>query len=86
MATATCSRIRASVFPWYNGEHRHHGIALLTPEQVHYGLAEQVLSHRQTALDAAYEANPERFGRRPTVPALPTEVWINPPTVAPKTA
>jgi putative transposase len=66
-------------FPWYNQEHRHHGLALLTPHQVHHGLAEQVLQARQAALDAAYAAAPERFARPPRVPQLPAEVWINPP-------
>jgi putative transposase len=66
-------------FPWYNHEHHHHGIALLTPAQVHHGKAEEVLADRQTALDAAFEAHPERFGRRPQAPQLPREVWINPP-------
>ena len=34
-------------FPWYNREHRHSGIGLMTPEMVHYGKAEQVSSQRQ---------------------------------------
>jgi putative transposase len=66
-------------FPWYNQEHRHHGLALLTPHQVHYGLAEQVLANRQSALDAAYARHPERFAKPPAVPKLHTTVWINPP-------
>jgi len=66
-------------FPWYNHEHRHHGLALLTPHQVHHGLAEQVLANRQRAMDAAYAAHPERFARPPVVPQLHTTVWINRP-------
>ena len=31
-------------FSWYNGEHRHTGLALLTPEDVHYGRAESILA------------------------------------------
>ena len=69
-----------SFFPWYNGEHRHGGIAMLTPEDVHFGRGPALLEHRQAVLDAAYQAHPERFPRgRPTVPALPEKVWINPP-------
>ncbi len=68
-------------FRWYNEDHRHHGIALLTPAQVHQGLGAAVLSERQRALDAAYAAHPERFPRPPAVPALAREVWINPPAV-----
>ena len=28
-------------FTWYNTEHRHSGIGLMTPEAVHYGRAQQ---------------------------------------------
>jgi putative transposase len=66
-------------FPWYNTRHHHHGIALLTPMQVHQGLADSILAKRQAALDAAFEANPHRFAKRPVVPKLRPEVWINPP-------
>jgi putative transposase len=67
-------------FVWYNQEHYHTGIALLTPAQVHYGEAETVLAHRQTTLDTAFAAHPERFGnRRPQVSRLPPTVWINRP-------
>jgi len=58
-------------FHWYNQEHHHHGITLLTPHQVHHGLADAILAQRQQALDAAYEAHPERFSKPPVVPALP---------------
>src|SRR5246127_1842654 len=35
-------------FRWYNGEHRHSGLGLLTPEMVHYGQAENIRRrHRQ---------------------------------------
>jgi len=67
-------------FKWYNTEHRHSGIGMMTPEMVHYGQAEQVRQKRQRVLHAAYAAHPERFVRgRPTPPALPEAVWINPP-------
>ncbi len=67
-------------FPWYNGEHRHGGIAMLTPTDVHYGRAEIVLATRQAALDAAFAVRPERFPNgRPTVKPLPEAVYINPP-------
>ena len=67
-------------FDWYNTEHRHSGIGMMTPEMVHYGLAEQVRAERERVLDAAYAAHPERFVRgRPTPPVLPQAVWINPP-------
>jgi len=67
-------------FPWYNNEHRHVGISLLTPEMVHYGRAQLILQARQTVLNAAYHAHPERFVRKVRAPLpLPTAAWINPP-------
>ena len=69
-----------SFFAWYNGEHRHSSLALLTPEQVHYGAAESILDQRAQVLRAAYEENPSRFkGRVPRPGELPDAVWINPP-------
>jgi len=69
-----------SFFRWYNAEHRHTGIALLTPLTVHCGGAQQAIAHRQQVLQNAYAAHPERFVRRPpTPPVLPPAVWINPP-------
>lgn len=67
-------------FHWYNTEHYHSGIALLTPETVHYGLADAVLAARAQTLQTAFLAHPERFkGRLPQPLALPKAVWINPP-------
>ena len=67
-------------FRWYNLEHRHHGIALLTPKTVHYGHVEEVLATRQAALNTAFHTNPERFGKAPRVAAPRSKVWINPPS------
>jgi putative transposase len=67
-------------FPWYNDEHRHSGIGMMTPAMVHYGSAATVRQKRQITLDAAYLAHPERFVRKPPAPPhLPKEVWINKP-------
>lgn len=67
-------------FPWYNAEHHHTGIGLLTPEVLHYGRADQVIAQRQVVLSRAYQRNPDRFVRaHPQPPAKPTAVWINPP-------
>jgi putative transposase len=67
-------------FPWYNDDHRHSGIGMMTPATVHYGLAAAVSENRQVALNAAYAAHPERFVRRPpTPPQIPKQVWINKP-------
>jgi len=67
-------------FRWYNQEHHHTGIALLTPEQVHYGLSDEIINHRSKVLQSAFEQQPKRFkGQTPKLPKLPKEVWINPP-------
>ncbi len=67
-------------FTWYNAEHRHSGIGLLTPQVVHYGQTAQILKARENVLIAAYEAHPERFVRKiPTPPRAPEAAWINPP-------
>jgi putative transposase len=71
-----------SFFNWYNLEHKHSGIAMLTPHDVYYGLAGGILAERQLALNRAFTAHPERFKyTAPTVTPLPTAVWINPPTL-----
>jgi putative transposase len=67
-------------FGWYNHEHRHSGIGLMTPAAVHHGCAPELHAARARVLDAAYERHPERFvSRPPTPPALPTAAWINKP-------
>jgi putative transposase len=71
------------LFLWYNGEHRHSGIAMLSPEMVHLGTAPAVLSARAVVLSAAYAAHPERFVNQAPVPEpLAAEVWINRPLPA----
>jgi hypothetical protein len=73
-------------FPWYNREHHHGGLALLTPEVVHYGRTAEVLQRRRQALEEAYRRNPERFVRaRPIPQPPPTAAWINPPALPPAT-
>jgi putative transposase len=69
-----------SFFAWYNEQHRHSGLALLTPEMVHFGSATHVVAQRQLVLDAAFHAHPERFVRKPPIQAQPPlNVWINKP-------
>jgi len=70
-------------FAWYNQEHRHSGIGMLTPEDLHYGRADQIMAVRQRTLDAAFQAHPERFVHgRPGPQKVPEAAWINPPTPA----
>ena len=67
-------------FPWYNDQHRHSGLGLHTPADIHYGTAAVIHQQRGVVLTAAYHAHPERFVRKPPQPpALPTSAWINPP-------
>jgi putative transposase len=71
-------------FRWYNRDHHHSGIALLTPEVLHYGRGQEVIERRQEVLNQAYARNPERFVRAcPKPQPLPTAVWINPPALTP---
>ena len=71
----------AEFFRWYNHEHHHTGLALLTPAEVHFRRAEQILQKRQAVLQAAYEKTPERFVKGVSHPSqLSQAVWINPPT------
>ena len=67
-------------FGWYAHEHRHSGIGLHTPADVHYGRAHAIREARSRVLDAAHQAHPERFVRKPPKPPrLPGTVWINRP-------
>ena len=71
-------------FIWYNTAHHHSGIGLLTPHDVHHGLADKRVADRAVALAAAYSAHPERFvSGIPLPPATPTAVWINKPQPTP---
>jgi putative transposase len=68
-------------FRYYNHEHRHSGIGLMTPYAVHHGLAPGITAARQHTLFAAYARHPDRFVRKPPrPPILPEAAWINPPT------
>ena len=70
----------ASFFAWYNQIHRHSGIAMMTPEQVHYGRAAIVHERRSKVLAEAFNAHPERFMKgMPSAKMIPDAVWINPP-------
>jgi putative transposase len=67
-------------FRWYNHEHRHSGIGLMTPAAFHHGQAEQLYDQRAVVLAEAYARNPERFVRKPPAPPeLPTAASINKP-------
>lgn len=74
----------ATFVAWYNQEHRHSGLGLLTPAMVHGGTANTVIAARHVVLTTAAARYPERFVRgQPTLPAAPTAAWINPPLTLP---
>lgn len=85
-ASAGSSRVFfEDLLHWYNYEHRHSGLAYLTPAHVHYGLAESIYNLRKEVLIEAYNKNPGRFSRGvPKVQKAPSSVWINPPEDNPK--
>lgn len=67
-------------FRWYNHEHYHSALGLLTPAVVHFGRDQPVLAARNQTLHAAYQAHPERFvGGPPQARRPPAIVYINPP-------
>lgn len=67
-------------FDWYNNEHKHSGIQMLSPMDVHMNRHHQILKKRRKVLAKAYAKNPKRFpGGMPTIPSLKREVWINKP-------
>ena len=70
-----------SFFRWYNAEHRHGGISMLTPEQVHFGNADQVIAGRKSVLREAWPLIPNASSevcrspnrsRRPSSSILPS--------------
>ena len=69
----------AGFFHQYNYIHRHSGIAWHTPASVHFGTADTIDQQRQNTLTAAYHTHPQRYGRRPRPPVMPTQFWINQP-------
>lgn len=75
-ARAFCQRF----FSHYNLVHRHSGIGLMTPSDVHHGRSAEVITARAAVLDRAYQQRPDRFVRKPPrPPQLPTAAWINKP-------
>ena len=66
--------------PWYNQQHRHSGVALFTPSEVHDGSWAARWLQRDDAYQAYYDAHPERFRNRPMTPSPKPIVGINLPT------
>jgi len=78
-ATAFCRFF----FNWYNKHHHHSGIAMMTPENLHYGHAQTIQKQRQEVLFEAFQRFPKRFkGIVPQPTPLPDAVWINKPSAS----
>jgi putative transposase len=73
-------RFCTKFFEYYNHQHYHSGIALLTPATVHHGCVRNVQAARAHVLDSAFAAHPERFSRRPRPLRMPGRAWINDPS------
>jgi putative transposase len=69
----------ATYVPWYNGQHKHSGIALFSPDQVHDGTWRHHWNQRDQTHQAYYASHPERFRHPPRTPAPAETVGINLP-------
>ena len=75
----------AAFFTWYNHQHHHSALALISPADVHYDRAKVIRETRQGVLHIAFDTHPERFVKGvPTHPKVPDRVWINPPKPQPE--
>jgi putative transposase len=64
---------------WYNEHHSHTGLNGFTPAEVYYGHHHELARERQSILDAAYAAHPQRWiNGPPKLPLPPKVVTINP--------
>lgn len=64
---------------WHNHEHKHSGIALFSPAQVHHGTWTHQWAIRDKALQHYYAKHPHRFRTRPVTPSPAETVGINLP-------
>ena len=69
-----------SFFPWYNTEHRHGGIAMLTPGDVHHGRAQRILEQRERTLRAAWAQHPAAIRSRTTEAPASSQRGLDQPT------
>ena len=61
---------------WYNYEHLHSSLDLLTPHSVHYGMQDEILERRNNLLEEARKRHPERFGTIRKVYRIEPEVRL----------
>lgn len=67
----------AEYVPWYNAFHKHSGVGLFSPQEVHDGSWTTNWSIRDQALQDYYDQHSERFHHRPVTPLPPGLVGIN---------
>ena len=70
--------------PWYNHEHKHSGIALFSPAQVHDGTWRQAWNTCEQALQRYFQQHRERFQAPPITPTPAHTVGINLPNDKPQ--
>jgi putative transposase len=67
-------------FAWYKAVHRHSGIGLMTPSDVHYGRAPEVIRAVSKSSTAPGEPTPGAVcPQAPPSSELPSAAWINRP-------
>ena len=69
-----------SFVDWYNNEHRHSGIKYVTPNQRHYGEADEICRIRQETYEKARQKNPRRWTRATRDWSQPQVVRVNYPS------
>ena len=65
---------------WYNTEHRHSGIKYVTPNQRHFGLADNICEIRRSTYETAKRKHPKRWSRHIKSLQQPEIVKINHPS------
>lgn len=66
---------------WYNHEHLHSAIALVTPDDRHHGRDFAILRTRRNVYAAAQQRNPRRWTTSPRAWERPSVVILNPDRV-----
>ena len=69
-----------SFFPWYNTEHRHGGIAMLTPHDVHHHRTQSVLDRRGRTLQARLDPSSRTLRSRHPTTRPPSPSGLDQPT------
>ena len=63
---------------WYNIEHKHSGIGMITPDQRHSGKGDRIMAKRNRVIVEAYNKNPTRWSNKIKNWNNIKEVYLNP--------